>query len=221
MRSPPLHSDSMPLAVDGVAQLEKLLGIVHRSEDPAEDLLKHAGFSIQKCVSSVQGAGNGVLLRGRCQAGQIVCLYPGTVYMPFEPLLFASIANSYILRCYDGLFVDGKSTGLSARIFRSIYHRENWPGAIQTSDITWITDELRNPLAIGQIVNNGTSTFHPNVQYHEIDLPPSFPTELRQYLPNIYWNGLNTMTHYTRVVALMATKDIKDTELFSTYMDTV
>ena len=56
--------------------------------------------------------GNGVFLNGQCQAGQIVCLYPGTVYLPFEPLFFASIANSYVLKCFDGLFVDGKSTGM-------------------------------------------------------------------------------------------------------------
>lgn len=40
-----------------------------------------------------------------------MCLYPGTVYQPFEPLLFVSIANSYILKCFDGIFVDGKKTG--------------------------------------------------------------------------------------------------------------
>ncbi|KAG2225756.1 hypothetical protein INT45_011424 [Circinella minor] len=222
MRSPPAESAVMPLTIDGPAQLEKLFGIIHESKDPATNLMHQAGFSVQKCVSSIQGAGTGVFLSGQCQAGQIVCLYPGTVYLPFEPLFFASIANSYVLKCYDGLFVDGKSTGLSARMYRSIYHRENWPGAIQTSDVTWLTENPRNPLAIGQFVNNGTRThYRSNVRYHEIDLPTSFPTELRQYIPNIYWSGLDTLTHYTRVVALVATKDINDTEIFSTYMDAV
>ncbi|KAI9266507.1 hypothetical protein BDA99DRAFT_505884 [Phascolomyces articulosus] len=222
MRSPSVQSTEMPMTKDGSAQLEKLLGIVHESKDPATNLMNQAGFSVQKCVSSIQGAGNGVFLSGKCQTGQIVCLYPGTVYLPFEPLFFPSIANSYILKCFDGLFIDGKNTGLSARIYRSIYLRENWPGAIQTSDVTWLTENPRNPLTIGQFVNNGTRTLHhSNVRYHEIDLPTTFPIELRQYLPNIYWNGLDTLTHYTRVVALVATKDIKDTELFSTYMDAV
>ncbi|KAI8146269.1 hypothetical protein BJV82DRAFT_655128, partial [Fennellomyces sp. T-0311] len=209
MRSP-VQSTSLPRKVDGVGQLEKLLDIVHRANDPSTSLRESAGFSVKKCISSIPDAGHGVFLSGECQAGQVVCLYPGTVYLPSEPVLFASIANSYVLKCYDGLFVDGKNRGLSGRVYRSLYHRENWPGAIQTSDVTWLTDEPRNPLAVGQFVNNGTSKFHPNVRYHEVDLPPSFPTELRQYIPNIYWSGLDTLTHRTRVVALVATKDIKD-----------
>lgn len=66
--------------------------------------------------------------------------------MPSEPILFVSIANQYILKCVDGIYVDGKSKGLSKRVYKSIYKRENWPGAIQISDWTWMNDndmELR------------------------------------------------------------------------------
>lgn len=143
--------------------------------------------------------------------------------MPFEPLLFVSIANSYILKCLDGIFVDGKNTGLSGSVYKSLYNKENWPGAIQTSDATWMKDnDHNNPLAIGQIVNNGSKHHLPNVQYHEVDLPPSFPMELRQYIPNIYYSGHDPMTQNTRVVALISTREIKDNEeLFSTYMESI
>lgn len=60
------------------------------------------------------------------------------------------------------------------------------------------------------------------VQYHEVDLPPSFPMELRQYIPNIYYSGHDPMTQNTRVVALISTREIKDNEeLFSTYMESI
>jgi hypothetical protein len=83
--------------------------------------------------------------------------------MPSEPLLFASLRNRYILKCVDGVYVDGKNTGkylflaclrnvsvhwvsnlvlylgLSARIHRSLHKRDNWPGAVVTSDDTWLT----------------------------------------------------------------------------------
>ncbi|KAJ8664162.1 hypothetical protein O0I10_000441 [Lichtheimia ornata] len=226
IRSPPKTTPPVPLPnpVDSVNQITRLLTTIHSSPcHPNETLEKKLGFSVHTRASTIAGAGQGVFLRGQCDAGQVVCLYPGTVYQPFEPLLFVSIANSYILKCFDGIFVDGKKTGLSGSVYRSLYHKENWPGAIQTSDATWMEDnELNNPLAIGQIVNNGSKHHLPNVQYHEVDLPPSFPIELRQYIPNIYWSGHDPLTQNTRVVALVSTRKIKDNdELFSTYMESI
>lgn len=81
--------------------------------------------------------------------------------MPAEPMLLVSLRNRYILKCIDGLAVDAKSTGkvickktlevfhlsyyryahagLSSHIHRSLHKRDNWPGAIITSDISWLT----------------------------------------------------------------------------------
>jgi hypothetical protein len=61
--------------------------------------------------------------------------------MPAEPIFFASIANQYILKCVDGIYVDGKPTGLSGQVYNSLYKRENWPGAIQISDWTWLNKD--------------------------------------------------------------------------------
>ncbi|OAD65730.1 hypothetical protein PHYBLDRAFT_184092 [Phycomyces blakesleeanus NRRL 1555(-)] len=213
------------------AQVENLLLTIETTNPESV-----SGFSVHKQPSVIANAGKynlyrflmmrkvesiclGVFLKGRCKTGDIVCLYPGTVYLPFEPLLFVSISNRYILKCYDGVFVDGKSTGLSGKVFNSLYHRENWPGAIQTSDKTWMTQSPKNPFAIGQYVNNGTQINPSNVRYQELDLLPSFPVGLRQYLPNIYWASMDPMSTPFRIVALVAERDIKDEELFSTYMD--
>lgn len=44
------------------------------------------------------------------------------MYYPFEPLLFQSLGNSFILQCVDGLMVDGNNRGLSSRIFRYLLY---------------------------------------------------------------------------------------------------
>ena len=60
MQSPPVESAVAPLTIDGPAQLGNLFGIIHESKDPVKDLLHQGGFSVQKCVSSIQGAGKHV-----------------------------------------------------------------------------------------------------------------------------------------------------------------
>lgn len=185
-------------------------------------------FTVNRNISSIPNAGYGVYLKGESQKrGQVLCFYPGTIYLPAEPILFVSLANQYILKCVDGLYVDGKRTGLSGKVYRSLYRRENWPGAIQISDWTWLNEKdeaLKNPLAVGQYVNNGTSDYKANVCYQEVDLPISFPYKLRKLIPNMYWDAhIDPLSNNTmRVVALVALRDIHDgEELFSTYMDIV
>ena len=47
------------------------------------------GFCASVATSHLANAGNGVILsRGRVRRGQIVALYPGTLYMPYQPILF-------------------------------------------------------------------------------------------------------------------------------------
>jgi hypothetical protein len=123
---------SLPLLLSNVEKsVENTLSMIHTSKLP---------FTLYKKPSSIANAGLGVYLHGTSQPkGTIVSFYPGTIYMPSEPVLFVGMANQYILKCVDGLYVDGKCTGLSASVYRSLYRRENWPGAIQISDMTWLS----------------------------------------------------------------------------------
>ncbi|CAO3620494.1 unnamed protein product [Mucor fragilis] len=210
---------SSPLATkDAVSAVESVLT---RIDTCAID------FTVKRKTSRIPNAGVGAYLHGSTQKkGSIICFYPGTLYMPSEPILFVSIANQYILKCVDGIYVDGKPKGLSKRVYKSLYRRENWPGAIQVSDWTWMTEDdgkLSNPLAIGQYVNNGTSTDKANVCYQEIDIPATFPHKLRRLIPNMYWDAYyNPLSNEMRVVVLVALRDIQDgEELLSTYMDVV
>lgn len=53
-----------------------------------------------------------------------LCFTAGTVYMPYEPIFFQSMANSFVFRCIDGLLIDGKDTGLSRTIYRYLTFRK-------------------------------------------------------------------------------------------------
>lgn len=277
----------------------------------------HLGFHLSIRSSQILNSGLGVFLHRHhspssttsypdpsttsppIPAGTIVALYPGTLYRPGEAIFFNSLQNRYILKCEDGIFVDGKPTGLSGSIFRSANGRDNYPGCIPTADTTWLVnwtkvwsslstttpaststslplsstsassirttdtsananDEvlgvdtstiLKNPLAVGQIVNNGTAQFPPNVRYQELDIQTrDFPLELQVFLPNIWYSGdWHSYDHdddnddttggdrnnkdveripgsggldRLRTVVLVTTRPIeKDEELYSTYIE--
>ncbi|KAG0031978.1 SET domain-containing protein 9 [Podila clonocystis] len=151
--------------------LTRFFGALKRSQESCDgatlqQIMKtRFGFWLEKQPSLIPNAGNGVFLRGgRADPGAIVAMYPGTLYRPGEAIFFNSLHNHYILKCNDGVYVDGKSNGLSGSIYRSLNSRDNYPGITPTADTTWMTYQPKNPLAIGQIVNNGTSQFPPNVQ---------------------------------------------------------
>ena len=84
-----------------------------------ETLLAEWGFSVGRRHSNIPGAGRGVFVTdGVVHKGQIVALYPGTLYYPGERMLIQSIRNPFILRCSDGVMVDGRDTGLSRSIYK-------------------------------------------------------------------------------------------------------
>ncbi|KAF9986983.1 SET domain-containing protein 9 [Modicella reniformis] len=281
--SPPLCQDSQPFDPDWArSQLVTLfralkhtckehghtnhgrLGSIRRSI-----LHQQLGFHLEIGPSRIQNAGLGVFLRGHriIRPGSIVAMYPGTLYRPGEAIFFNSIQNRYILKCNDGVYVDGKAKGLSGSIFRSANGRDNYPGITPTADTTWMMDWnfqhskkaavsgqevpgvtrigsvlLKNPLAVGQIVNNGTKLFPPNVRYQELDIRArECPLDLQEFLPNIWSSGdwhvhdhdhdseamedvpVDWSEHsrnYLRTVILITTKHIEeDEELYSTYIE--
>ena len=95
-------------------------------------------------------------------------------------------------------------------------------------DSTWLTNDHKNPLSIGQIVNNESSRYPANVRYQELDIPGTFPVHLMKYIPNIRYRPLTEQRNITReviitrVVMLIAVRDIKcNEELFSSYFTEV
>lgn len=191
-------------------------------------MLEKFGFTIGAQMSNIPGLnGLGVYVtQGSISKGQLVALYPGAIYEPFQPILFQSIGNQYILRCADGINIDGNNRGLSKIVYKSLYGRERW-GHIPICDVSWLDRRYRpvNPLSIGQIVNNGNSKLYPsNVMYHELNLQPEeIDPRLRIFLPNIHYEpNSGSKPKQIRLVPLIATKDINlGDELYSSYFSTV
>uniref|UniRef100_A0A3P8ZC30 SET domain containing 9 n=1 Tax=Esox lucius TaxID=8010 RepID=A0A3P8ZC30_ESOLU len=152
---------------------------------PLETMLHTTGFCIERKPSSLPFAGTGVFVtRGFVPKRTTVAMYPGTIYQAFEPILFQSIWNAFVFRCIDSVLIDGNDRGISKMIYRSCSGRDRL-GPFALSDATWLTVSTKNPLAVGQYVNNSTNDRTANVYYQEYDVPKEFPLELRQYLPNV------------------------------------
>ena len=188
-----------------------------------EVLLEQFGFQLEIKCSKLPNGGQGVFIKnGLVPKGKIVCLYPGLIYKPYNPILLASIRNAYIFRCTDGSMIDGKSKGLSKTMFKSIHGRDRLYGFKPMCDISWIHVEYQyhvNPLNIGQIVNNQSSQFKANVMYEELDIHCDSFVEVLSLLPNINYDSLH---RDLRIVPLIATRDIQPgEELYSTYFSII
>lgn len=192
--------------------------------DNQQILLRTRGFCVAKGPSLIPGAGAGVFLtHGLVEKGEIVCLYPGTVYQPYQPILFQSLRNQFLFRCADGVIVDGNDRALSKIIFRSCAGRDQI-GLVRTCDTSWLTPRPVNPLNVGQFVNNGSERNPANVAYQEIDLPlTSFPLRLRKFLPNVNFASVSEDGERDlKLVALVARRRIyAGEELLSSYFTIV
>lgn len=177
--------------------------------------IQSLGFCVDRMPSSVPLAGVGVFVtKGFVPKGTVVAMYPGTVYEAYEPIFFQSIRNPFVFRCIDGLLVDGNDKGISKLVFKSCSNRDML-GPYRLSDYSWLTATPRNPLAIGQYVNNCNES-PANVCYQEYDVPKTFPLELRQYLPNVKYS--HETQRPLRCVVLVSLRDISPgEELFSNY----
>ncbi|KAJ8338680.1 hypothetical protein SKAU_G00354660 [Synaphobranchus kaupii] len=189
---------------------------LNRRFDPCKVMHESLGFRIERRPSSLRSAGTGVFVTmGMVQKGTTVALYPGTVYQIYEPIFFQSLRNPFIFRCIDGVLIDGNDKGISKIVYRSCSGRDRL-GPFSLSDITWLTANPDNPLAVGQYVNNCSNEKAANVCYQEFDVPDKFPLELRQYLPNV--NYRHDTYKPLRCVVLVALRDINlGEELFSNY----
>lgn len=194
-----------------------------------ERLKKHLWFvCIQELVSSI-----------------LIC-FNIAAYLPGDVIFFASIGNDFLLRRYDGCYVDGRPYGLSGRVFRSCSLRDNLD-TLELSEATWLNykrmdnsnwkpeddqvnefDAYKNPLSVGHVINHSNT---PNVMYFEVDIPIStnnlpahldaslvLPTHLRQYLPNVYYN-MDAMGSLPvmKTVVLVTLRNIENEELFTHY----
>lgn len=184
------------------------------------------GFSVECCSSTVGGTGVRVtdILRGRkvLPPGTVVGIYPGTLYLPQQhSIMLQSIGNPLLFRCFDGMLLDGNNRGLSRMIFRSCAGRDR-VGPCPTADDSWVTSYPRNPLSIGQFVNNRSSSNPANVAYQEVTvLPGTFTLPELAYLPTLWYSpppDTPLLDIPIRLVVLVTIRDVAEgDELFSEY----
>ena len=172
-----------------------------------QELEKRLGFYPFVAQSLIPNAGLGLFIKGSCTKGQVICVYPGTVYQPFEQMWLASLNNHYVLSCYDGVLIDAKPTMLSKLIFKSVRNR------VKFGNIKWIENEV--PFARGHFANN-CSELMGNVRYQELVLPPNTAT------CNLHAEmGHDPRLDEIRTVVLVATRDIENEEILASYHELV
>lgn len=191
----------------------------------SETMYNTLGYEIKRLESNIPGAGKGVFVtKGDIPVGNLVALYPGSIYWPYEPILIQSIGNPFVFRCIDGILIDGSDKGLSKVIYRSSAKRDQI-GPYFPCDTTWLTSDPQNPLAVGQYVNNRTKNKPANVAYQVLDIPlQSVAPKLWKHLPNVWYGSGNIAgeNSFLRIVALVSVcKICEGEEVLSSYFTVV
>lgn len=120
-----------------------------------------SGFSLVVKPSQSHGAGFGVFVSsGRIRAGEMIALYPGTIYEPFHPILIQSVRNPYILRCSDGKWLVThrvSSFKFNDWAFAALMARARASPKSCTSRFTGETDSdpLQSATSAGLIIHTG------------------------------------------------------------------
>jgi len=103
--------------------------------------------------------------------------------------------------------------------------RRDQLGPYPLCDTTWLGNELQNPLAVGQYVNNSPKKVPANVVYQEVDVPfRAIAPNLWKNLPNV-WYGIGNIASenaFLRTVALVSIEEINTgQEVFSSYFTVI
>jgi hypothetical protein len=137
------------------------------NKSPRNILQEQLNFSLNKSLSQTHAQGVFLDYGQITNAGQLVAIYPGTIYRRnFDPLLLPSIRNTFLLARKDDLIIDGRDRGLSRSIYLSCLAR--YP----LYDTTWIFKDIslhKNPLTLGHYINHFPLNGLPNVTYYEFD----------------------------------------------------
>ena len=173
------------------------------------------GYSLRVTPSTVEGAGRGLFLDGTACAGTVLCLYPGSIYLPADLLsiktqqaadhLFQP-GNLDLLSRFDSVVIDARET---------MQHGEAEPS-------------LENPFASGQFLNHPTTEKDIGAVVCAYDFPPDAPPaglaeHLHTFIPNTFVSPpgllgrLHTKGALGLSIAFVACRDLSDEEIFVNY----
>jgi hypothetical protein len=191
------------------------------NKSPRTILREELKFSLTKDLSQTHSQGVFLDYGQIDHAGQLVAIYPGTIYhRHFDPLLLPSIRNTFLLARKDDLVIDGRDKGLSRSIYLSCHAR--YP----LYDKTWLSKDIsthKNPLALGHYINHFPSNGLPNVTYYEFDFEFN-PNEndLYRFVPNVRYADIDNDEKGMPSAVLISLRPIKQgEELFSCYLNVI
>ncbi|CAF1339918.1 unnamed protein product [Rotaria magnacalcarata] len=195
----------------------------HSNKSPRSILQEHMNFSINKGLSQTHSQGVFLDYGQINKAGQLVAIYPGTIYRRhIDPLLLPSIRNRFLLARKDDLIIDGRDRGLSRSIYLSCHAR--YP----SYDKTWLSQDVflhKNPLTLGHYINHFPSDGLPNVTYHEFDFNfNDNEYDLYRFVPNVRYTDTDMGDDDKGIpsVVLISLRQIKQgEELFSCYLNII
>jgi len=151
------------LNVDSASSHDVICGqLVARLLEPQGD----AAWKLEVGTSHVPNGGDGVFLCGSCEAGTVLCCYPGVTFQPEDlPMMHQLVlpGNSYVVARRDGVLLDGRPDGPSVQIRDMARARD---AAAQRAEPQPVTIAF----AIGQKVNHPPGGTQPNVAMFPFDL---------------------------------------------------
>jgi hypothetical protein len=191
------------------------------TKSPRTILQEQCNFSLNKKVSQTHSQGVFLDYGEITHPGELVAIYPGTIYhRHYDPLFFPSIRNTFLLARKDNLIIDGRDRGLSRSIYLSCHAR--YP----LYDATWLSQDIhmhQNPLTLGHYINHFPHNGLPNVTYYEFDFDLNEnDNNLYRFVPNVRYTEIDDEEKGMPSAVLISLRPIKQgEELFSCYLNVI
>ena len=172
-------------------------------------------WRLEVAPSSTSGGGDGVFLRGRCEAGSVLAIYPGVVYTAADLPLMREVleGNHYTLFLRNGVILDGRiMDGRSSLVFERAKQRDR-----EAFSLPPLIEE--GALAVGHKVNHPPPDVPPNVYVLPLDLGRYEHVGLHRYLPVVHAHlpVPDGDTPWKRTAVLIASRSLCDEELWLDY----
>ncbi|CAF1235828.1 unnamed protein product [Rotaria sordida] len=204
-----------------ISQLFNCLLNCQSNKSPRMILQEQMNFSLNKSLSQTHAQGIFIDYGEITKAGQLVAIYPGTIYRRhIDPLLLPSIRNTFLLSRKDDLIIDGRDRGISRSIYLSCHAR--YP----LYDRTWLSNNIflhKNPLTLGHYINHFPFNGLPNVTYYEFDFYfDDNDYDLYRFVPNVRYADIDNEEKGMPSTVLISLRPIKQgEELFSCYLNVI
>lgn len=159
-----------------------------------------------------ESSGDGVHLRGSCEAGTVLLVYPGVSYQPEDlPVMHQLIlsGNSYVLARRDGVLVDARPSGASLQIYDMARQRDAAArrGGVAPCDTVYAT---------GHKVNHPSAGLQPNVVVAPVDVHEA-DADLAERVPTFPFRPPAKGQPLKQTAVLIAARRLCDEELLLDY----